>query len=228
MSVKRTPLPFFKCPSQTPSELTDILASGIYEESPLRCHYFAIYGAKPESCGQGSGPHAIEDSLDPPENAYSMVGCNIAIGRNNSGGMATNGVLYWDSDLPFKRITDGLSHTMMYGESSWDCGINMTWLAASDNFGDEALGAANGAATWVFNGRNIAFPINSVAWLHDWNSVPNTPLCDYHDTSLGSQHPGGCNILMCDDSVSFVNDSIDLAVYKAMASRAGEEVAQTQ
>jgi prepilin-type N-terminal cleavage/methylation domain-containing protein/prepilin-type processing-associated H-X9-DG protein len=226
-SVKQKELPIFKCPSQTPVEWTDFLAEAPRRDTTLRCHYFAIFGAKPESCGQGSGPTAIEDSLDPPENAYSMVGCIIAVGRNNSGGMATNGVLYWDSDLPFKRITDGLSHTMMYGESSWDCGINMTWLAASDYFGDEKDKTTNGATTWVFNGRNIALPINSIAWLRDWDDTTPPVAVNYHDVSLGSRHPGGCNVLMCDGSVSFLNDSMDLAVLKAMASRAGGEVIQS-
>jgi prepilin-type processing-associated H-X9-DG protein len=48
-----------------------------------------------------------------------------------------------------------------------------------------------------------------------------------HDTSLGSKHPGGCNILMADGSVHFVSEAIELATLKAMASRASEEVFQS-
>jgi prepilin-type N-terminal cleavage/methylation domain-containing protein len=220
-AVKRTPLPFFKCPSQTPIEFTDILASGAYEDSQLRCHYFANYGAKPlDSCGRGSGPTAM-DSLPYPQNTYSMVGCDMTIGRNNSGGMATNGVLYWESDLPFKRITDGLSHTIMYGEVSWDAGINMTWLAASDD-------AQLSDNDWIFNGKNITNPINSAAWLPDWVTTTPPVSVDYHDVSLGSKHPGGCNVVMCDDSVHFLSDSIELATLKAMASRASGETFDAQ
>ena len=221
ISVKTTPLPFYKCPSQNAVEFTDILASGRYEDSPLRCHYFAIFGAKPDSCGRGSGPTAF-DNLPPPQDTYTMIGCNIAIGRNNSGGMANNGALYWDSDLPFKRITDGLSHTIMYGECSWDAGINMTWLAASDN-------ATLDAGDWIFNGKNIANPINSLAWLPDWTTTTPPVAVDYHDVSLGSKHPGGCNVLMCDGSVSFLSENMELATLKALASRAsGEVIASSQ
>ena len=47
---------------------------------------------------------------------------------------------------------------------------------------------------------------------------------NYHDVSLGSKHPGGCHVLMCDGSASFVSESIELATLKAMASRASDEV----
>lgn len=40
-----------------------------------------------------------------------------------------------------------------------------------------------------------------------------------------SDHPGGCNFLMADGSVTFLNDSIDLLVYQAKSTISGEEVA---
>jgi len=219
LSVKETPLPFFKCPSQNPQEMTDLLASGRYEESPLRCHYFAVFGAKPESCGRGG----LVSTLPDPQNTYTMIHC-VPTGTglpNDGGGMATNGVLYVDSDLPFRRITDGLSHTMLYGECSWDAGINMTWLAANDNLGTVEDG------DWVFNGKNIANPINSLAFPASWPEQSTTTV-NYMDVSLGSMHPGGCHVLMCDGSASFVSETIELAVLKAMGSRASGETIQTQ
>jgi prepilin-type processing-associated H-X9-DG protein len=97
----------------------------------------------------------------------------------------------------------------------------MTWLAADDNLGTVENG------NWVFNGKNIAAPINSAPFPRDWSLQSQTTV-NYHDVSLGSKHPGGCNVLICDGSVSFVSDSIELAVLKSMASRASEEVIQTQ
>jgi prepilin-type processing-associated H-X9-DG protein len=213
IQVKTTQLPFLKCPSQEPTEHTDILASGRYEDSPLRCHYFAIFGAKPSVCTSPGGRTA-----PPPDNTYTMITCSVAgTGLpNNNGGIASNGVMYWESDLPFKRVTDGLSHTMMYGECSWDAGINMTWLAASDF----ATPANN---VWIFNGKNVTFPINSAAYPATW-ALQNQATVNYHDVSLGSKHPGGCHVLMCDGSASFVSESIELATLKAMASRASDEV----
>jgi prepilin-type processing-associated H-X9-DG protein len=38
-----------------------------------------------------------------------------------------------------------------------------------------------------------------------------------------SRHPNGANILFCDSSVRFVFDSVDLALWRAAATRAGAE-----
>jgi prepilin-type processing-associated H-X9-DG protein len=110
---------------------------------------------------------------------------------------------------------------MLYGEISWDAGINMTWLAANDNLGTVATG------DWIFNGKNVAYPINSAAFPASW-ALQGTSTVNYMDVSLGSKHPSGCNVLMCDDSVTFLSDSMDLATLKALASRASGEVAQSQ
>ncbi len=39
-----------------------------------------------------------------------------------------------------------------------------------------------------------------------------------------SDHPGGCNFVMADGSVTFLNESIDMAAYRALSTIAGEDV----
>jgi prepilin-type N-terminal cleavage/methylation domain-containing protein/prepilin-type processing-associated H-X9-DG protein len=41
-----------------------------------------------------------------------------------------------------------------------------------------------------------------------------------------SRHPGGVNTLMCDASVHFVNDGVDLLTWRAMSSMAGDDIFQ--
>ena len=38
-----------------------------------------------------------------------------------------------------------------------------------------------------------------------------------------SFHPGGVHLLLCDGSVRFVDESIDMTIWRALASRAGGE-----
>ena len=212
--VKRTPLPFLKCPSQNPVEETDVLFTSpgpnFTEPSNLRCHYFAIYGAKGEC--RGGGP--IDEY---PDSTYEIFLCSSD--PVTDGGTALNGAFQFERDVPFSKITDGTSKTMMYGELSWDAGFHLTWLAANDqvNYPDWY--------GWIYNGKNVYNPINSAAYTPTWKEHDagegTVPL---HDVSLGSNHPGGCHLLMCDGSAHFVNEDIELATLKAMASRASEEV----
>ncbi len=44
-------------------------------------------------------------------------------------------------------------------------------------------------------------------------------------SNFRSNHPGGCNFLMADGSVTFLNEGMDLLVYQGKSTIAGEEVA---
>ena len=64
------------------------------------------------------------------------------------------------------------------------------------------------------SGHNVfdqAFPINA-----------RPPV--EHGEELTSQHPGGVNVLFADGSVHFIRNSIPLATWRALATRAGNEV----
>ncbi len=215
-ATKNTPLPFLKCPSQEPIEYTDVAASNRFEDSPLRCHYMGNMGAKPTKC---PNPRL---ALDYPESTYTIENCTQD--PDTDGGMATNGVLYVESNVSFKDIIDGSSNTIMYGELSWDAGLNMTWLCGNDV--DFLAGQQNVPLErymiWTYNAKNVAQPINSAPYIPTWDDRPST--FALHDVSFGSRHPGGCHMMMADASVHFLQENIDLeGVYKPMASRASEE-----
>ena len=47
----------------------------------------------------------------------------------------------------------------------------------------------------------------------------------YHVTSnFRSDHPGGCNFLMADGSVQFINETIDLLLYQQLSTINGGEI----
>jgi prepilin-type processing-associated H-X9-DG protein len=43
-------------------------------------------------------------------------------------------------------------------------------------------------------------------------------------SNFRGDHPGGCNFLMGDGSVTFVNEDIDMVTYQGRSTIAGEEV----
>lgn len=61
---------------------------------------------------------------------------------------------------------------------------------------------------------NQAFVLDTTAVPHDSNS---------RECAFGSFHPGGCNIVLCDDSTRFVSESVDLTLWRALGSREGGE-----
>ena len=42
--------------------------------------------------------------------------------------------------------------------------------------------------------------------------------------NLSSRHPGGANVLMCDGSVKFLKDSINMQTLWALGTRAASEI----
>jgi prepilin-type processing-associated H-X9-DG protein len=108
---------------------------------------------------------------------------------------AGNGCLFQNSSLRFGDVLDGLSNTLLVGEHGSRL-EHSTWV-----------GAVPGAH------RNMARVVSSAS------RVPNHVPSDLAD--FGGFHPGGANFVLCDGSVRMINDQIDLAVFQALATRAG-------
>jgi hypothetical protein len=215
-ATKNTPLPFLKCPSQELLQYTDVAASGTFTDSLLRCHYMVIMGAKPEVCVNPFSPPSY------PQNTYTMINC--IQNPDTDGGIATNGAMYFESKTSFKDFMDGSSNTMMFGELSWDAGLDMTWLCGNDQV-DPANPFSTSWRIWSYNGKNVAQPINSAPYIPTWADRPSG--FALHDVSFGSRHVGGCHVLMADASGHFLQENVDLVgVLKPMASRDSEEVYQ--
>jgi hypothetical protein len=110
---------------------------------------------------------------------------------------AGDGVFFQNSHIRFADVLDGLSSTLFVGErcSRID---GSTWTGAVEG-ADEGLARVVGST----------------------DHVPNAPLAHFDDFS--SDHPTGANFTLGDGSVRMIADTIDLAVYQALATRAGGE-----
>jgi len=100
------------------------------------------------------------------------------------------------SEIPIKKITDGTSNTFAVGES---------------------VAAFSGPKSWFYSWtthRHCAMPPNYIKpgttreenagdWPNSWG---------FH-----SRHPGGLHFGICDGSVQFIGDSIDLALYRSLS-----------
>jgi prepilin-type N-terminal cleavage/methylation domain-containing protein/prepilin-type processing-associated H-X9-DG protein len=105
----------------------------------------------------------------------------------------------------FQDVTDGLSKTFAVGEC-------VGALSIVQNFASQSF-------------ATTAYPIN---YMNDsLAAAPPTLSNPRWDESIGfrSFHRGGANFLTCDGAVRFVDEGIDGATYRALASRAGQESA---
>jgi prepilin-type N-terminal cleavage/methylation domain-containing protein/prepilin-type processing-associated H-X9-DG protein len=229
----RTLVPQFRCPTQPDVEVTFTdppSGGGTTEQSSLRAHYMAVMGAE-VSC-QSPPP-----SAGFPGYTYTFTyddtgkdGCDSGGGTANNGVMYVRGydkgpagqpkILYTDSKVNVKSITDGTSHTFMIGEISWFCGPQRIW----------AVGSASFTHPYRFNytAKNLQHPFNYAYRVDTVNNPNQQPCagCDNNNMSFGSLHAGGAHFAMCDGSVQFVRDDILTTILRALASRKSADSAE--
>jgi prepilin-type N-terminal cleavage/methylation domain-containing protein/prepilin-type processing-associated H-X9-DG protein len=103
----------------------------------------------------------------------------------------------YDTRQSKDRIRDGTSHTLLIGEDVPSESAYLSWPYANHAYGTCAIPPNR-------KGKSIA----------DW---PN-------NYSFRSQHPGGLNFALADGSVRWINDAIELRVYRAIATIDGGEL----
>jgi prepilin-type N-terminal cleavage/methylation domain-containing protein/prepilin-type processing-associated H-X9-DG protein len=123
-----------------------------------------------------------------------------------NGVLLTEEVSSLSQGVPYHAITDGLSKTMSLFE----------WSGVG-------LGGGAGRGIWAsglncnyVGHNNMTPPIINAEPDDVWDEGPNVPMF--------SDHPGGVNVLLCDGSSRFLNESTEQRLVTALASRAGGEV----
>lgn len=171
-------------------------------------------------------------------------------GRDGGSPFDGDGVFFVNSQLRLARITDGTSHTAAFSESVLGSGkenladkklVDRQTMYAFVFTTPLTETACNNATKWnVTNRRGFAWvngEYRCTLYNHYW--PPNVKRCDcianrisggldvryapYGWRAARSRHPGGVNVLLVDGSAHFVADSVDLAVWHALATREGNE-----
>src|SRR3990172_5967694 len=105
---------------------------------------------------------------------------------------------YHRGGVKMKEITDGTSHTFLIGEASPVDGNSPAWSSEGD---------------WAVTGIGINFDSQNYA-----ACVP-AGTCWWNMRGFRSSHPGGVHFAFADGSISFILDSIDHPIYRALSTR---------
>jgi prepilin-type N-terminal cleavage/methylation domain-containing protein len=124
--------------------------------------------------------------------ASNYAGCHHQVEAPIDEG--NHGVLFLNSHIAERDVTDGVEHTIYLGEKRTD---------------DDDLGWMSGTRATL---RNTGTPIGQTS--------DERPASDLYVGGFGAFHPAGANFLFGDRAVKFVNLQIDQGVYEQLGDRA--------
>ena len=150
---------------------------------------------------------------------------------------SADGVLYPDSKVAIKNITDGTSKTLLVGEAVHDTesvenvgkkpespglGRKDHWPLGSDDI--DGQGGPSAGLDPSEGMGSTAVPINYQSQFKGNEGCAGLQLVDCQKLQLafGSAHSGGANTLHCDGSVETVSEGIDPVVWSDLGTRAGQ------
>ena len=145
-----------------------------------------------------------------PSSLYPFSATDEPPGRDNG-----DGIFFRNRSVTIAAITDGTSQTIAVGERSQNLS-RATWV-----------GAVTGAAVPITELQaegglspegGDALVVSHTGELDGPNSRPA------HADQFWSRHPGGAQFAFVDGSVRFLKEKRPLAIFQAMATRAGGEV----
>jgi hypothetical protein len=174
-------------------------------------------------------------------NYFANYGTNINFFQNSS--VANGPFALMDTGVSVEGIPDGTSNTAAFSELLKG-DFNNAIYSRQDWINVSAVGLPNNAAQAYqicqeVNPQNLAYQCFSSggAWLGDDNTgtaythvvPPNTTDCIWlanltFAITASSGHDNGVNLVLCDGSVHFINNSINLSVWQALGTRNGGEV----
>jgi prepilin-type N-terminal cleavage/methylation domain-containing protein/prepilin-type processing-associated H-X9-DG protein len=212
-SVRVTVLNALICPSDSSPKTDNVNADEIGSDLAAGTSYVGNLG---DNCLQ-CAPAANTVSLCAAQGYLcrgTQLGDPASITFPPSQGLGSG--IFWRecSGVPLADIQDGTTNTFLAGEQIMKVTNWNAWVEANQSIGSTALplNYIPPGVTIVGTGSTIVSTGGSD--LGNW----------FHWYSFRSYHPGGANFAMCDGSVRFIKNTINMTTYQALSTRNFGEV----
>jgi prepilin-type N-terminal cleavage/methylation domain-containing protein/prepilin-type processing-associated H-X9-DG protein len=198
----QTPLPIFRCPSDSTPDLIPVPATctGTGDCPPPDAPQSRTYddGSWQRHFNGANSPGGFQPSTS------NYIGSKGMIDGNCSGsGTSPNwvpikercdntGIFFGDSHVALKQISDGASKTFMIGERDKFCQA-ATWIGIRNPMDGTEMYSSNWAMGHVWEKLNY----------------PSTGINNTCTEGFSSPHPGGAFFAFCDGSVAFIRDDVE-------------------
>lgn len=151
----------------------------------------------------------------------TSYGGSAGVQSYQASNASRDGIFYMNSNHRMADILDGTSHTLLFGERyhrDMDYDLNAGTFTRMSGWGYWCPSAGPPGMGDVTLGTMV--PIN---YLHPAGVAVDTVHEARRITAMGSGHSGGSQVALADGSTRFVSESIDLAMFQALSTRAGGE-----
>ena len=194
---------------------------GVTSTMPAAYRLISLY-----ICPSDTGVLELSSDSMKPSNYSGIMGAGTTswlLMDGTGGDVANDGVFYPDSKTRVKDVTDGSAYTLAIGERTY-------WFSPWTS-GARWNGKLPPSSIPIDSAKNIRWPINCDPEVCGWyfmdpdapSPLPKEDRMRLNDLKFGSEHPGGAQFVYVDCHVEMINDSIDITVLQAQATRNGGE-----